>query len=53
MELDTAHYRRLNSDKLRLDLQSPVFDEIVIDKFIFIDLPLPDEHKGHIMEEVR
>ncbi|KAH3848114.1 hypothetical protein DPMN_090463 [Dreissena polymorpha] len=38
--------------QLRNDLQSAVFDEVTMEKCIFIDLPKIEDHQGHTMEDV-
>ncbi|KAH3809105.1 hypothetical protein DPMN_137468 [Dreissena polymorpha] len=37
------------SQQLRNDLQSSVYDEVRMEKCIFIDLPKIEDHQGHIM----
>jgi hypothetical protein len=48
----TLYRRRAMSERLRTDMQSPCYDEIITEKFIQIDLPDMALHTKHVMGEV-
>lgn len=41
------------SEKLRSDMYSTNYDDIVMERVIFVDLPPVELHEGHIMGEVK
>ena len=49
---NTDHYRRIESMKLRNDMESPCYHDIEEEHRIYIDLPQLSVHVGHVMGEV-
>lgn len=53
VDILTLHHKREASERLRNDLQSPLYDDIITEKFIFIDIPRAEDHSDHSMGDVR
>ena len=52
IEVDTKFNWRTKSEKLRVDLHSYRVDSIVTEKRLYINIPDPSDHSGHLKGDV-